>query len=305
MPAIYYLIIYLSLSSLVFADLPRNLVKKSREDFNKLNGAISTASVIAANSPSIFENLLEVGTKGKGRYDRMSISGKDYVVFNFDHQVGDYSEFAKTKMLENAGLSQVDAVGVIGHRDKFYANGFDVKFMKNLSHSWDGGFGLGVNYVRYDDLKIPFVLDAVKGTYVDKRSGIGLSFGGSLQYNLSLYEKDNYRGSFFTSLSGGLSYIKINIEESLSTDLGGAKAPALNKSDVSFYAGISFGSELWFHSFCFVPKVSLDDEFETSYGVTLHKILGFYDTIFLGYSTGDDDFGDWHSLKLGTLITIM
>lgn len=334
MPKAYYLVIYLLIIPLIFGDSdkfqseesPKNTKtgplfnavqpipsvdrrnespweKKHREDSNKINATLSTASVLVANSPSIFENLASIGSKKKGRYDTMSISGKDYIVFNFDHLVGNYYEYAKSQMLDNTGLvSQADSVGVVDYRDKAYSNGISVGFMKNLSHSWDGGFGLGISFLSYDDFKVPYVLNNQSYTFLDERSGINLNFGGVLQYNLSLYEKDNYRGSFFTSFSGGFSYNKINVEQLISNKFG-FKTRTFDISDFNFNGSISIGSELWFDKFCIVPNVSFNDELNISYGIDLHTILGFYDTIYLSYSTGDNDLGDWHSFKLGAVIT--
>jgi len=334
MPKANYLVIYLFFIPLIFADPdkfqseespkntktgplfnaiqpippvdPRNespLEKKHREDSNKINATLSTASVLVANSPSIFKNIASIGSKKKGRYDRMSISGKDYIVFNFDHTVGNYYDFAKAKLLDDTKLvSLADSIGVVDYRDKFYSTGIGVGFMKNLSRSWDGGFGLGISFLSYDDFKVPYVLNNQNLTFLDERSGINLNFSGALQYNLSLYDKDNYRGSFYTSLSGGFSYTKINVEQSISNQFGN-KAHTFDISDFNFNGSISLGVELWFNSVCFVPNVSFNDELNVSYGIDLHKTLGFYDTIYLRYSTGDNDLGDWHSFDLGAVIT--
>mgnify|MGYP001581883610 FL=1 len=281
--------------------------KQRKDSENKANAALSMTSVLIANSTNIWETLSSIGSEKKGRYDRMSISGKDYIDLSYNHSVSEYNNYAKSKMfIHPRFVSFVDTIGDVEFPNKYYTNGIDLWMMNNLTPYWDAGFGIGIDFISFDDTKVPFTKDASSALLVSETSGIGLSLGTSLQYNKQFYGEDKFRGNFFTRVKAAIFYTRRNIEETVYNLSSAVSVPFSvdeGGNDFDFGLGLSIGSEFWFDSVCIVPEVGINKDFDPNFGISIHKTLGFYDTFYIDYSFGDHDLGDWQSFRIGFNIT--
>ena len=280
---------------------------KQRKDNNKANAALSMTSVFFANSTSIWETLRSIGSEKKGRYDRKSISGKDYIDLSYNHSVSEYNDYAKSKMfLHPSFVAFADTIGDVQFPKKYYTNGIDLSIMNNLTPSWDAGFGIGLDFISFDDAQVPFTKDGSSVLLVTEKSGIGLSLGTSLQYNKQFYGEDKFRGNFFTRVKAAILYARRNIDETVYNLSSAASVPFSvdeSENDFDFGLGLSIGSEFWFDSVCIVPEVGINQDLDPNFGISIHKTLGFYDTFYIDYSFGDHDLGDWQSFRIGFNIT--
>ena len=264
-------------------------------------------SVFFANSTSIWETLRSIGSEKKGRYDRKSISGKDYIDLSYNHSVSEYNDYAKSKMfLHPSFVAFADTIGDVQFPKKYYTNGIDLSIMNNLTPSWDAGFGIGIDFITFDDAQVPFTKDGSSFLLVTEKSGIGLSLGTSLQYNKQFYGEDKFRGNFFTRVGAAILYARRNSEETLYNLSSAVSVPRSvdeSENDFDFGLGLSIGSEFWFDSVCIVPEVGINQDLDPNFGISIHKTLGFYDTFYIDYSFGDHDLGDWQSFRIGFNIT--
>ena len=271
---------------------------------NESTGIISMFSVLFANRNDLWDSFQSFREEKRGRYDIMSISGKDYVDFSYSYGVQKYDN--GRGFIAPAFESSVDSIENFSNPQSSLRHGFSLDIVNNLSPSFDWGVFLGIGYeYPKDDAKIDFIKDGINGTLIAKESWYSIGFGLGLDYNKLIFDKKQIK--FLLSLGAGIGfkYTRLQINETIYNPAGKFSSTDIDHNDFSLLLGFDTGFQFWINSVCLNPSVYINKNADIGYAFELHKVIGFYDSISFRYSFGNNDYGDWQNFSLGVLITML